>query len=203
MWIDPVVVLLPLALLTDQIQLQRDLRLVKSRKLVAAGRAVPQKGFDLLKSALEQLREVNPIDCSIFSERGLSHVRVEPIVGRGHLVRWMPWLPRVELLEAMSRAQAVVIPSRFEPLGLVAAEAMAVGTPVIASGVGGLRDLVTSDREVGVLVEAGSRGPTPVALAYAIAAELNRGPRISQGRARLMDYSYERFLESVTQAAER
>jgi glycosyltransferase involved in cell wall biosynthesis len=62
-----------------------------------------------------------------------------------------------------------VIPSRDEPFGLVAAEAMALGLPVVAARVGGLAEVV--DRDSGVLVAP----EDPEALARAI-VELARDP---------------------------
>jgi len=51
----------------------------------------------------------------------------------------------------LSAADAMVVPSRWEGFGLSAVEAMACGLPVIASGVGGLRELV-ADGRTGLLV---------------------------------------------------
>jgi glycosyltransferase involved in cell wall biosynthesis len=52
------------------------------------------------------------------------------------------WLDRRSLHEAMRDADIVLVPSRYEPFGLVAIEAMAMGTPVIAMGVGGLGEMI-------------------------------------------------------------
>lgn len=62
-------------------------------------------------------------------------------------------------------ADAVVVPSRREPLGLAAVEALACGTPVVASDVGGLRDVVR-DGVNGLSVPAGD--------AHAVTAALGR-----------------------------
>jgi glycosyltransferase involved in cell wall biosynthesis len=56
-----------------------------------------------------------------------------------------------ELLDLYERAAVVVCPSRREGFGVVCAEAMASGRPVVAAAVGGLRDLVV-DGETGLLV---------------------------------------------------
>jgi glycosyltransferase involved in cell wall biosynthesis len=53
-------------------------------------------------------------------------------------VRWTGMLTRAELHPLLAGAAAVVVPSRREGLGLVAVEAILLGTPVIASFTGGL-----------------------------------------------------------------
>jgi D-inositol-3-phosphate glycosyltransferase len=57
-----------------------------------------------------------------------------------------------ELADIFNRSTAVVVPSYYESFGMVAAEAQACGTPVIASGVGGLQNVV-SDGYTGIHVE--------------------------------------------------
>lgn len=58
-------------------------------------------------------------------------------------------------MDLMSRAACVVVPSLWpEPFGLVALEAQRLGTPVVASRVGGLAELV-DDGKTGILVPPG------------------------------------------------
>jgi len=54
----------------------------------------------------------------------------------------LPWLPRAEFLAKMAASDAVIVPSRYESFGLVAAEAMLLGKPVVANAVGGLEEVV-------------------------------------------------------------
>ena len=72
----------------------------------------------------------------------------------GALVKFHGWIPSTEVRQWMGRASGLVVPSRREAYGLVALEGMAIGTPLIASRVGGLVDLVS--RDCALTFEAGN-----------------------------------------------
>ena len=112
-----------------------------------AGRLSPEKGILDLVAAADGLPLV--------------------VVGDGPLRDQVPqaigFLPNPELQERLARAAVVAVPSHREGFGVVCLEAMAHGRPVVASAVGGLRDLVV-DGETGFLVPPRDRDALRAAL---------------------------------------
>ncbi|HEX9258769.1 MAG TPA: glycosyltransferase, partial [Acidimicrobiales bacterium] len=154
--------------------------------LLFVGRIQPLKGLDV---AVRALAELHRPDALLLVVGGASGVdgngevhKVEALIdelGVGHQVRFVPPQPHHLLSTYYRAADVVLVPSRSESFGLVALEAAACGTPVVASAVGGLLTLVDHGH-TGFLVP----GRDPEAFA-AYADELLANPllRIEQGLA--------------------
>nr|WP_240897464.1 glycosyltransferase family 4 protein [Kineococcus vitellinus] len=106
-----------------------------------------QKGIGMLLEAYARVAGSLPQDLLIAGE-GPDRARMERLaehLGLAHRVRFVGHVPLGDRFAWLAAADAVVMPSRYETFGMVAAEAMAVGTPVVAFDIPCLRGLV-SDR---------------------------------------------------------
>ncbi|HEV7864728.1 MAG TPA: glycosyltransferase, partial [Acidimicrobiia bacterium] len=145
------------------------------RVLLFVGRIQSLKGLDL---AVEALAEID--DAVLWAVGGPSGAdgpgeleRVQKLaadLGVAERLLILPPRPHHELVDYYRAADVCLVPSRTESFGLVALEAAACGTPVVAASVGGLRSIV-SDGDTGLLVE----GRDPLEWATAVALLLDDG----------------------------
>lgn len=130
--------------------------------VVFAGRLQPLKGVDVLLRAAALLADVDVVVIG-----GRSGPAPYDLAGLHDRVRFLPPLPQPELARWLANAALVAMPSHSESFGLVALEAQACGTPVLAARVGGLPTVVV-DGVTGVLVD----GHDPARWADALAGVL-------------------------------
>ena len=117
----------------------------RSGLVLAWGRVQYEKGFQVLARAVGALRHrVADLECMI-AGRGSYLPELQSqidIAGVGDLIEVPGFLSDNELRAAIHRAGCVVIPSLYEPFGVVALEALAGGAPLIVADTGGLAELV-------------------------------------------------------------
>lgn len=144
--------------------------------LLFVGRLQPLKGPDIAIRTLAEVRRKVP-DARLLIVGGVSGSgagRTDPDdlrslaeeLGVGDAVRLLPARPQETLAALYRQADVVVVPSRSETFGLVALEAQASGTPVVAARVGGLIEVLRDGG--GTLVE----GHDPVDHAAAVVSLL-------------------------------
>jgi D-inositol-3-phosphate glycosyltransferase len=176
------------------------LHLSNDRLLLFVGRLQPFKGPDVAIRALaravarapELTRDVvlgvvgGPTGYAQSKDEVARLMALAARSGVGDRVVFFPPQPHQRLADFYSAAEALLVPSRSESFGLVALEAQACGTPVIAASAGGLR-YVVRDGETGFLV----LGHDPDRYADRIlqlladpvlAARLSRGAVVHAGR---------------------
>jgi glycosyltransferase involved in cell wall biosynthesis len=124
------------------------------RGLVFAGRLTRQKAMHV---ALDALAYVPSAALTIIGD-GPDRARLEQHAhdaGLNGRVRFVGSLPREEVLEALAGAEAAVLSSDWENFPHAAVEALAAGTPMVATSVGGVPEVV-ADGVNGLLVPPGS-----------------------------------------------
>ena len=99
----------------------------------------------------------------------------------------------------MNEFDIFVLPSVWEPFGLVIAEAMACGKPVVATNVGGIPEIVEHNR-TGILVPPAEATPLANALAALLGDERLRDEMGSAGRQRFLDQFDARVMATRYQA---
>jgi D-inositol-3-phosphate glycosyltransferase len=183
--------------------------------LLFVGRIQPLKAPDVLLRATARLLAERPaLRRSLVvavvggpSGSGLrepeSLVRLSAELGLGDVVRFEPPAAADRLVDWYRAADLVAVPSYSESFGLVALEAQACGTPVVAAAVGGLRQTV-SDGVSGVLVDGHDPRRWADALAGLLADEPRR-QRLAAGAVRHAgrygwDTTVEGLLEVYAQA---
>ncbi len=143
--------------------------------LLFVGRTQPLKGVDVAVTALAELDDPRATLVVVGGPSGAEgHAeasrarRLVTDLGVGDRVRFVAPQPHHLLSTYYRAADVCLVPSRSESFGLVALEAAACGTPVVAAAVGGLRTLVDHGR-TGLLVDGRDPGDHAAAVAGLLA----------------------------------
>ncbi len=115
-----------------------------------------KKTMELVK-AIEKVKEAE-LHIATFTNSGKYYNKVNEYIEDHNLsdrIKFLGMKNQEELAEEMSKCLAVCLPSTYESFGMVLAEAMAVGKPVIGSNVDGIRHVI-KDNITGFLVEPGN-----------------------------------------------
>ena len=148
-------------------------------RVLFVGRLVEWKGVDYLLKAFKIVSKNLPDASLVIVGDGPErehHMEQTRNLGIDDRVAFVGWKVGQELIEEYARASVLMVPSivdykgQTESLGVVAIEAMALGTPVVASRVGGLTDVI-ADGETGFLVPQ----KDPEALAFSMEKILTDG----------------------------
>jgi D-inositol-3-phosphate glycosyltransferase len=154
----------------DRTQARERLHLSGLRLALYVGRLQAHKGPDVAVRTIAEAIARDPVTAADLvlaivggpsgPDKGAEVARLMELataLGVGDRVMLFPALPQRKLADFYAAADVALVPSRSESFGLVALEAQACGTPVVAAKVGGLR-YVVADGRTGFLVEGHDPG---------------------------------------------
>ncbi|NIM91377.1 MAG: glycosyltransferase [Candidatus Aminicenantes bacterium] len=141
----------------DNRKLKKKLGIGEYRIILTAGRLIKTKGIEYLIEALPKVLERQNNTKLIIIGDGPEKPRLLSLsdeLGLRHEVLFLGSIPQDEVFSYMNASDVFVGPSLFEGLGNVFIEAMACGTPVIGTSVGGIREIIENEVN-GLLVPPG------------------------------------------------
>lgn len=171
-----------------------DVAPLPGRIVTTASADVPMKGLAILLEAVAKLRTEQEVELVVVGKRRHGGTTDE-LLRRFDLegaVRFVSGLPQVELARLLCSAEVAAVPSLYEGFSLPAIEAMASGTPLVATTGGALPEVVGDDGVHGLLVPPGDAG--------ALAAGIGRVLGSAELREALGQAARQRVLERFTWA---
>ncbi len=167
----------------DRATVRRELEL-DGTILLSVGNLVPDKGHQLAIAALRDLPQAMLIVIGQGPHAGFLR-RLATESGVASRVRWIPVLSQGELARYYTAADVTILMSRSEGTPNVLLESMACGTPVIATNVGGVPEVVTA-KAAGLVLEE----HTSAALTQAVLTILSDppAPAATRGYAERFDW---------------
>ena len=133
---------------------------VRNRIIAIASADVPLKGVSHLLHAVARLRVERDLELQLVAQARTATGPTEKLIaelGISDIVHSSSGLSDAELADLLASAEVACIPSLYEGFSLPAVEAMASGTPIVASRAGALPEVVGADGECARLVTPGRR----------------------------------------------
>jgi D-inositol-3-phosphate glycosyltransferase len=184
------------------------------RMILFVGRIEPLKGVDTLLEAMSclQLKEKKRVhlaiiggepdaDPEMMTAEMARLMNLCEVLGLDQSVVFLGKRDQDKLPYYYSAAEVVVMPSQYESFGMVALEAMACGTPVVASEVGGLAYLVR-DGETGFTIPAEEPETLCDKLSWLLTEDELRQKMGSQAAAHAQDYAWEKIAKQIVEVYE-
>jgi glycogen(starch) synthase len=165
---------------------------VEGRYVLALGRVVVKKGFDLLIRAFDSIASRYPDVTLAIGGSGREEDALHRLVtelGLDARVRFLGRLTRTEVASTMAAAEVFVMPSRLEPFGIVVLEAWRAGRATIATSRGGPPEFV-DDGRTGLLADPFDTPALAAALDTALSDPERRRALGEAGRRRVADFDW-------------
>ena len=167
-----------------------DVRPVPGRIVTTASADVTMKGLSYLLEAVAKVRtERDDLHLVVIGKRkpgGRSDETIRQL-GLEDAVSFVSGVPEERIIELYAEAELAVVPSLYEGFSLPAIEAMACGTPLIATSGGALPEVVGRDGETALVVPPGDSEALAARLRWPLGRDDLRATVGAAGRQRVID----------------
>jgi glycosyltransferase involved in cell wall biosynthesis len=172
---------------------------IASKLIIACGRLNPQKGFKYLISAMVEVRKVINTHLWIMGEGELRQELKDQIesLGLGDAVRLLGF--KANPYQYMAKADLFVLASLYEGFGNVIVEAMACGTPVVATDCPFGPGEIIEDGVNGLLVKPGDKEALATGIIRVLSNPQLQAQFINQGKIRAQDFETKKITQMYSQ----
>lgn len=164
------------------------------RLVLLVGRLVFEKGFHLALDALAPLAHHEPELRFVVAGTGTAEAELKAqaqSLGLGAIGSFIGWAGD-DLLHSLYRvADVCIVPSIYEPFGLVALEAMASGCPCVVADTGGLREVVPDDGSVGRRFRPSDSTALRTILEQLLTDDAARRDMVAEARAHVLQFDWD------------
>jgi glycosyltransferase involved in cell wall biosynthesis len=176
---------------------------VSGRLITTASADVTMKGLRFLLEALAKVRtERDDAHLVVIGKRkpGGQADRTIARLGLESAVEFVSGVPDERIIELYAEAEVAVVPSLYEGFSLPAVEAMACGTPLVATSGGALPEVVGNDGETALVVPPGDSEALAATLRRALGRSDLRSTIGAAGRQRVIDqWSWKHTAEKTVE----
>jgi glycogen synthase len=165
--------------------------------LLYAGRVASNKGLDGLLRAVARLPTAERPPLVILGPDWGERANLEALAGTLGIRDRLTFLGRLDrpaYRSVFRRARAFVLPSEWEAYGLVLLEAMAADLPIVATGVGGVPEVLEQGRS-GIVVPHGDLGALAEAIRVVLHDDPKRSALVRAGRERVAGLTWTKCVE--------
>jgi glycogen synthase len=174
--------------------LRRELAAPQEKLVLLVGRLVYEKGFQLALDALPSVLERVPGVRFLVAGSGTHEHELKAQAARLGLSEhgtFLGWIGDDVLHSLYRIADLCVVPSIYEPFGLVALEAMASGCPCIVADTGGLREVVPVGERVGLRFNGGDPEHLGVMIERLLVDEALRDRLVTEASEHVLRFDWE------------
>jgi glycogen(starch) synthase len=162
-----------------------------NRVIFFVGRPVREKGIDTLLRAFDEVKkEINDVKLVLLSRGDIQNLSQDVI----HINSFVTEKERIEMIAA---SDLFVVPSLYEPFGIVAVEGLAMDKAVIGSRTGGIKEII-EDGKSGLLFEPGNHMELAEKIKYLLRNDKERKGMEGNARKRAAFFSWEKNAKKVS-----